>query len=82
MADQDVDLILTDINMPEMDGLKFLSLIRQQDDYKNIPVIILTTEGDDDNREKGQSLGADGFIVKPFEASNLIETIQKVLEQK
>ena len=57
-----IDLILTDINMPVMDGLKLVSLVRQNAQLKSIPIIIITTEGAEEDRERGLALGANAYI--------------------
>ncbi|HEY8711560.1 MAG TPA: response regulator, partial [Thermoanaerobaculia bacterium] len=57
-----IDLILTDINMPVMDGLKLVSLVRQNNQLRNIPIIIITTEGAEEDRERGLALGANAYI--------------------
>ncbi len=74
-----VDLILTDINMPIMDGLKLVSMVRQNADLKNIPIIIITTEGAEEDRERGLALGANAYIAKPIQSSHLIKTISELL---
>src|SRR5215211_2629904 len=73
------DLILTDINMPVMDGLKLVSLVRQNTQLKNIPIIIITTEGAEEDRERGLALGANAYISKPIQSSHLIKTISELL---
>ncbi len=74
-----IDLILTDINMPIMDGLKLVSMIRQNSQLKNIPIIIITTEGAEEDRERGLALGANAYIAKPIQSSHLIKTISELL---
>ncbi|HEY8130592.1 MAG TPA: response regulator [Thermoanaerobaculia bacterium] len=74
-----IDLILTDINMPVMDGLKLVSMVRQNSQLKNIPIIIITTEGADEDRERGLALGANAYIAKPIQSSHLIRTISELL---
>ena len=74
-----IDLILTDINMPVMDGLKLVSLVRQNTQLKNIPIIIITTEGAEEDRERGLALGANAYIAKPIQSSHLIKTISELL---
>lgn len=74
-----IDLILTDINMPVMDGLKLVSLVRQNAQLKAIPIIIITTEGAEEDRERGLALGADAYIAKPIQSSHLIKTISELL---
>lgn len=74
-----IDLILTDINMPVMDGLKLVSLVRQNPQLKAIPIIIITTEGAEEDRERGLALGANAYISKPIQSSHLIKTISELL---
>ncbi|HPR64863.1 MAG TPA: response regulator [Thermoanaerobaculia bacterium] len=74
-----VDMILTDINMPVMDGLKLVSLVRQNPDLKTIPIIIITTEGAEEDKQRGLALGANAYIAKPIQSSHLIKTITELL---
>ncbi len=74
-----IDLILTDINMPVMDGLKLVSLVRQNVLLQGIPIIIITTEGAEEDRERGLALGANAYIAKPIQSSHLIKTISELL---
>jgi two-component system chemotaxis response regulator CheY len=74
-----IDLILTDINMPVMDGLKLVSLVRQNSELRDIPIIIITTEGAEEDRERGLALGANAYICKPIQSSHLIKTISDLL---
>lgn len=76
---QKIDLILTDINMPVMDGLKLVSLVRQNSELRDIPIIIITTEGAEEDRERGLALGANAYICKPIQSSHLIKTISDLL---
>lgn len=78
---QPVDLILTDINMPVMDGLKLVGFVRQNENLKNIPIIIITTKGADEDRERGLALGANAYIPKPIQASSLMQTVRKLLAE-
>jgi len=74
-----IDMILVDINMPVMDGLKLVSLVRQDPKIKHLPVIIITTDGAEEDRNRGLALGANAYVVKPIQASHLIKTINEVL---
>lgn len=74
-----IDIILVDINMPVMDGLKLVSLVRQDPKVKHLPVIIITTEGAEEDRSRGLALGANAYIVKPIQSSHLVKTINEVL---
>jgi two-component system, chemotaxis family, chemotaxis protein CheY len=72
------DLIVTDINMPNMDGLTFIKEVRKLDD--KIPILTLTTEKEDDMRQKGKDAGANGWIVKPFRPAQFIAIVKQILE--
>lgn len=72
-----VDLILTDINMPDINGLELISYLRANPNYKNIPVFIISTEGSAKDIKKGKQLGADEYLVKPFTP----ETLHKLINQ-
>ena len=61
------DLVITDINMPDINGLEVVRFVKQSENFQHIPVIIVTTEGRDVDRERGLKLGADKYLVKPFE---------------
>ena len=78
LSGEKIDLILTDINMPVMDGLKLVSLVRQNAQLQGIPIII-TTEGAEEDRERGLALGANAYISKPIQSSHLIKTITELL---
>ena len=65
-------LIVTDINMPEINGLELLNFVRSNERYKNVPVVIVSTENQSRDRQRGVALGASGYLVKPFEASALV----------
>jgi two-component system chemotaxis response regulator CheY len=74
-----VSLVLTDINMPRMDGLKLLETLRNLAHYKSIPILMLTTESDNEIKAKGRAAGATGWLVKPFDPARLLEVIAKVI---
>jgi two-component system chemotaxis response regulator CheY len=76
-----VDLILTDINMPDINGLELISYLRTNSNYKNIPVFIISTEGSAKDIEKGKQLGADEYIVKPFSPSTLQQLVNQYLNK-
>ncbi len=77
--DDDFDLVLTDINMPEMNGIELIENLRQLDAYKHKPILVLTTESSDEMKSKGKSVGATGWIVKPFEPEKLLNALERVL---
>ena len=74
-----IDLVLTDQNMPVMDGLSLTRKLREHPKFKTTPILILTTESSDQMKQAGRSAGATGWLVKPFDPSRLIEVIQKVI---
>jgi len=73
------DLVITDLNMPEMNGLEFLAELRKLPSTKRIPVLMLTTETKDDLKQQGKALGLTGWIVKPFNPTQLKQAITRVL---
>ena len=77
-----VDLILTDINMPIMDGLKLVNLVRSNDSYKDIPIVIITTEGAREDKDRAMALGANAYITKPIQSTVLLSTVQELLKQE
>ncbi len=77
--DNDVDLVLTDINMPNLDGIGLIEQLRELPSYKYVPLLVLTTESGNDMKMRGKQAGATGWIVKPFDPQQLIAVIKKVL---
>lgn len=73
------DLVVTDLNMPEMDGISLIKEIRKMPALKFTPILMLTTEASDDKKKTGQAAGATGWIVKPFNPEQLMAVIKKVL---
>lgn len=78
LNNQSVDLIITDINMPNMDGIGLVKALRGNPQYSSTPILVLTTESDDNKKNEGRSAGATGWIVKPFEPEKLLKVVQKV----
>ena len=78
-AMESVDLIMSDINMPRMDGFTFIAQVREQDIYKDIPIIILSTEGEDRDIQKGIQLGANLYMVKPAQPDKMVRNIKMLL---
>lgn len=74
-----VDLVLTDVNMPRMDGIALVRELRAIDTYKYTPMLVLTTESGQDTKQRGKRAGATGWIVKPFNPEQLLMTIARVL---
>lgn len=76
---QDVDVVITDINMPVMDGIEFIRNVRASGQYQSLPILILTTETSQDKRDQGKAAGGTGWIVKPFDPEKLISVIHRVV---
>jgi len=77
---QSFDLVLTDVNMPIMDGLTLTKELRAIPDYRFTPILILTTEAGKEKKQEGRAAGATGWLVKPFNPDQLLATIKKVLD--
>lgn len=80
IAKSQFDAIILDINMPKMDGFEFLKQAKPQAAYAAIPIIMLTTEGQDEDKERALALGATDYIVKPFKPTELIAAMQKLFQ--
>lgn len=74
-----VDLVITDVNMPRMDGITLIGELRKLPDYKFTPLLMLTTESSPEKKQQGRAAGATGWIVKPFNPDQLLNTVKKVL---
>ncbi|MCZ6781755.1 MAG: response regulator [Proteobacteria bacterium] len=77
---ESADLIVTDINMPDINGLELVSFVKQNPAYRSIPLIIVSTEGSERDRDKGLELGADAYLVKPFEPEELRTVARDLLQ--
>lgn len=73
------DLIITDLNMPEMDGLSMIRELRKKTSYSGIPILFLSTENDADMKGQAKAAGATGWLTKPFAADQLVRIVEKVL---
>jgi two-component system chemotaxis response regulator CheY len=73
------DILITDINMPALDGLKLISLLRAGGAHQRIPVVVITTEGADADRRRALSLGADSYLVKPVQAHQVVGAVKLLL---
>ena len=76
---QHIDLVLTDQNMPGMDGLGLIRELRTMKKYQSVPILMLTTETGDDIKAQGRAAGATGWIVKPFDPARLTEVVRKLI---
>ncbi len=75
----EIDLVITDLNMPNLDGYSLISSLRQNKNHRGTPIIILSSEDGDDDRERGMAAGASSYLVKPFKSSLLIGEVKKHL---
>jgi two-component system chemotaxis response regulator CheY len=82
VKDSQFDLVLTDIRMPNMDGLEFVSKVRTELMRTDLPIIIISTKGADEDIEKGMSLGATGYLSKPIQMSKLRELVTNCLQEQ
>lgn len=76
---RDYALVLTDQNMPRLDGIGLTRKLRENPKFKNTPILILTTESSDQMKQAGRAAGATGWLVKPFDPAKLVEVIRKVI---
>jgi len=76
------DLVVTDINMPDINGLELVSFIKNNPQYAAIPLVIVSTEGSDRDRDKGLGLGADAYVVKPFDPEQLRRLVVELLSAR
>jgi two-component system chemotaxis response regulator CheY len=76
---QKFDLVITDVNMPNMDGITLVRELRTRANYKYVPLLVLTTEATTERKQQGKEAGATGWLVKPFNPERLLATIAKVL---
>jgi len=74
-----VDIILTDINMPEMDGIEFIKNLKAHEIYKKLPIVVITTEGTKEKIQQLQELGIDGYIKKPFPPEEIKRTLSSLI---
>jgi two-component system chemotaxis response regulator CheY len=76
------DLIITDINMPDINGLELIGYVKSNPTYRQIPLVIVSTEKSEEDKKRGIALGAAGYIVKPFKKEDLLAIVMQVLEGK
>jgi len=80
LSSQKFDILITDINMPIMDGLKLVSMVRNDETHKLIPIVIITTEGAQEDRQRALALGANAYITKPIQAPQVISKVKELLK--
>jgi two-component system chemotaxis response regulator CheY len=78
LASERPDVVVTDLNMPRMDGFGFIEALRADDARKDMPVLVLTTENDSDKKSRARAAGATGWIMKPFDPVKLVDAIRRV----
>lgn len=76
------DLIITDINMPDINGLELIGFVKSNAAYRGIPLVIVSTEKSEEDKKRGMTLGAFGYVVKPFKKEELMGIVKKALEGK
>jgi two-component system chemotaxis response regulator CheY len=80
LPSREFDLIITDINMPDINGLELINFIRQNESYKHLPIIIVSTEKSEEDKKRGMALGASAYITKPFKSFELQDVIRKTID--
>lgn len=80
LDDSKIDMVITDLNMPEMNGIEFIKQLRGRTGYRFTPVVMLTTEAHAEKKKEGQQAGASGWIVKPFTPQQLVEVVRKFVK--
>lgn len=80
LGDAKVDIVITDLNMPEMDGIELIKTIRSMAAHKFVPIIMLTTEAQAEKKQEGKQAGASGWIVKPFSPAQLLDVVKKFVQ--
>ena len=79
LEETQIDMLITDVNMPGLDGISLIRKVRENPSYRFVPIIVLTTEYHSDKKQEGKTAGATGWIVKPFRPDQLIAVIKKVM---
>lgn len=79
LARNAIDIVLTDMNMPQMDGIELIRSMKEDDSYKNIPIVMLTTEADESERNRGLEVGASSYLTKPVGKEQLMAEINKYI---
>lgn len=74
------DAILTDINMPDINGLELVSFLKNHPVYRTIPIMVISTESSDEDRRRAAALGAEEYLIKPFESRDLVEKLRRLLK--
>ena len=80
ISSEKFDMIFTDINMPVMDGLKLISLVREDANQKGVPIVVITTEGAQEDRQRALALGANDYITKPIQPNRILDVARQLLK--
>ena len=80
LPSQHFDMIITDLNMPDINGLEIIKFVKEHPAYKDIPLVVVTTEVEEEDRRKGLALGASEYITKPFDPDNLKKVVRRILK--
>ncbi|HTZ18875.1 MAG TPA: response regulator [Dissulfurispiraceae bacterium] len=81
LGTENINLVVTDMNMPYMDGIELTKNLRSDENWKNIPIVMVTTEADEDERKKAVDAGVDDYLVKPANAEQITDSIKKILKK-
>jgi DNA-binding response OmpR family regulator len=81
LGTESINLVVTDMNMPYMDGIELTKNLRSDDNWKNIPIVMVTTEADEDERKKAVEAGVDDYLVKPANAEQITDSIKRILKK-
>ena len=76
---EQVDLVISDVNMPRMDGFTFIKTVREQEAYRDLPIVVLSTEGQEKDIQQGLGLGANMYMVKPAQPEKLVKNVRMLL---
>lgn len=79
LSSEKIDIILADINMPIMDGLKLVNLVRSNPSYKHIPIIMITTEGAEEDKNRALAMGANAYLTKPIQTQDLMKLVSSFI---
>ncbi len=80
LTESHYDIVITDINMPLMDGLKLISMVRTSGDHRFVPIIVITTEGAHADRDRAMALGATKYLVKPVQSQQVVAAVRELLQ--
>jgi two-component system chemotaxis response regulator CheY len=81
LGTESINLVITDMNMPYMDGIELTKNLRNDENWKNLPIVMVTTEADDDERKKAMDAGVDDYLVKPANAEQITDSIKRILKK-